>query len=181
MLKYIRALKGYHFGSEEQWGPRDLTPGDRTCQVVFVDACLSGLAVYFPRMHKGYYSNLPASTDSRNIFYWEALAVCSAVHLASKQPQQQGAVKKLGIFCDNTNAIDLFKSYKAKPEFNPILKSSVNVMIAHDMEVRVAYVSGKENIVADALSRDNFALARWVDPDIQIAKFTPPGEAVGKS
>ncbi|OCH92271.1 hypothetical protein OBBRIDRAFT_833607 [Obba rivulosa] len=179
MLQRVRNIKDHRFGFDE-WGPADLPYADNTCQIVFVDACLSGIGIYFPWLHVGYLCDVPASRNERPISYWEAMAVCSAVHLAATLlgKQQRGVRRRLGIFCDNTNAVNLFKSFRAQPEYNAILKSSVDVMIAHDIEVRVAHIPGKENVVADWLSRTNFAVAQCLDPELRAFSFPLPQDAL---
>ncbi|KAJ7772338.1 hypothetical protein B0H16DRAFT_1714534 [Mycena metata] len=44
-------------------------------------------------------------------------------------------------------------SLRAKPAYNEILKSSVDVLIANNFQLRVFLIPGKKNVVADALSR----------------------------
>ncbi|OCH92259.1 hypothetical protein OBBRIDRAFT_824852 [Obba rivulosa] len=183
MLRHLRHLKGHKFGADE-WMPTDLTPDDNTSQVAFVHAAFvhaspPAIGIYFPWMHLGYFCDLPAQFTERDIIFWNALAVCCAVHAAARRRVLQ-RIRRAGVFSDNTRVVEMFRSLRARPEHNPILKSGVDIIIAHDVDVRVGYVPEKENIVADAISRGRMDLARALDPELHIERLDPPRDALAQ-
>jgi hypothetical protein len=122
----------------------------------FCDASLGGLGIYFPAIGLGYQSNLPAVTPPPGvIFYFEALCVCWCIHRVADLVRQNGSVqvRRIAIWTDSENTFHIFNSLCAKPGYNEILKSSVDVLIANKFQLRVLLIQGKKNIVADALSR----------------------------
>ena len=78
------------------------------------------------------------------------------------------------------NVVNMFDSLHTKPPYNLILISAINAHIRSSLDVRVCHVPGDENPIADAISRDNFTLARLLDPYITILSFTPPRDALGE-
>lgn len=136
-----------------------------------------GMGFYFPSMGLGYQSELPAGIrDDLKIFFYEALCVCSALHRAATF-LPKGA--RLTIYTDSSNSVDIFNSLKALPAYNDILKSSVDVLLLHDIELRVLHVPGKLNSVADAISRWKNSVAVALVPGLSIHPFTPPRDALG--
>jgi len=109
------------------------------------------------------------------IFFWEALAVCSAIHLS----RLHGKPKRIVCHTDNSNTFDIFTSLRAKPSHNQILISSVDVVLADGADFRVTWVPGKDNTIADALSRFNNDLALLLSPGLKIMTFQPPQDALG--
>ncbi|KAJ7932286.1 hypothetical protein B0H13DRAFT_1593535, partial [Mycena leptocephala] len=63
------------------------------------------------------------------------------------------SVRKISIWTDNSNTYDIFNTLRAKPLYNEILKSAVDVLISNDFRLRALLLPGKKNVVADALSR----------------------------
>ncbi|KAJ7171596.1 hypothetical protein C8R43DRAFT_1084968 [Mycena crocata] len=110
------------------------------------------------------------------IFFYEALCVCAALHHATTF-LPRGA--RLTIYTDSSNTVDIFHSLKALPAYNDILKSSVDVLLLYDIELRVLHVPGKLNTVADAISRWKNDLAVAPVPGLSIHPFTPPQNALG--
>jgi hypothetical protein len=77
------------------------------------------------------------------------------------------------------NTVNMFNTLHTKPSYNQILISSINARIRSGLEVRAYHISGDINIIADAVSRNNFALAYQYVPDLTILSFTPPRDALG--
>jgi len=143
---------------------------------IYTDASLVGLAYWFPEINFGFQSHLPHHAPSGSIFFFEALAVCSAIHaLADTDP----IPRHVAIFTDNTNTVDIFNSLRASAPYNQLLISSVDVLLKLNVDLHVYHVSGAENNVADALSCfDNDRAIRLV-PDLIIDDFTPPQDSLG--
>ncbi|KAJ7832699.1 hypothetical protein B0H13DRAFT_1654114 [Mycena leptocephala] len=135
------------------------------------------MGFYHPALSLGFQSELPAGISSDlKIFFYEALCVCAAIHQAATF-LPKGA--RLTIYTDSSNSVDIFNSLKALPAYNDILKSSVDVLLRHDIELRVLHVPGKLNTVADAISRWNNTVAVALVPGLSIHPFTPPRDALG--
>ena len=111
-----------------------------------------------------------------NIFYNEALTVLAALEWsASLNP----IPKRVAIYTDSTNSLNIFNSLCASDSYNPILMSAVMIQINYNIDLRVFHIEGKKNDVADALSRRNFESARNLIPDLTIRHFTPPLNMTG--
>ncbi|KAF9031320.1 hypothetical protein BJ165DRAFT_1358366 [Panaeolus papilionaceus] len=151
------------------WDPLD---ADLT---IFTDACLDGMGYYVPEFHLGFVADFVSSTYNL-IFLKEALCVLGAFSWAcsiAKQPL------RIVIFCDNTNVVDIFNSLSASPRFNPILKRVVDLLTEGRHDLKVLYVPGERNMIADALSRSNFYNASRWDPALKIDFFEPPRITLG--
>ncbi|KAJ6628408.1 hypothetical protein B0H10DRAFT_1752314, partial [Mycena sp. CBHHK59/15] len=135
------------------------------------------MGFYIPVMGLGYQSELPSGIhDDLKIFFYEALCVCAALHQTSAF-LPRGA--RLTIYTDSLNSVDIFNSLKALPAYNEILKSSVDVLLRHDLELRVLHVPGKLNTVADAISCWKNTVAESLVPGLSIHPFVPPQDALG--
>ena len=51
--------------------------------------------------------------------------------------------------------------------------SAVSIRIKHNIDLRVFFIEGKQNIIVDALSRHSFDIVRKLVPDASIRRFTP--------
>ena len=52
--------------------------------------------------------------------------------------------------------------------------SATSIRIEHGIDLRVFFIEGKQNVIADALSRRSFDIIRKLVPDASIRRFTPP-------
>ena len=102
--------------------------------------------------------------------------VCSAIHISEHFP----GVTCLLIATDNTNTFDIFASLSTQPVYNPILILAVNVLLHCNVNLRVVYILGPLNHIADALSQYQNDLVRKLVPAIQIENFTPGCAGGGK-
>jgi hypothetical protein len=74
---------------------------------IYTDASLVGLGFWYPEINFGFQSQLPLNAPLGSIFFFEALAVCSAIHsLTDTEP----IPRHVAIFTDNTNTVDIFNS-----------------------------------------------------------------------
>ncbi len=145
---------------------------------ILCDACLNGMGFWLPKIACGFVCPTPELPDvDEIIFFFEALCVCAAIHwvAANLSPAMR---KRVTIFTDNTNTVDIFNSLRASPTYNPILKSAVNVLISHAIDLRVLHIPGSENDVADALSRSQFSRAQSLVPRLLILPFKPPHDVL---
>ena len=158
---------------------------------IYCDACPQGMGFWYPETHKGFYSPTPNDGCERFIFYFEALCVLSALYNANASAPY---ASRILIYTDNQNTVDIFNSLRCTPEYNPILKASIDITLAHEHDLRILHVPGVENGVADALSRCDFSRALDLVPELTIHTFstftwtsgpderrifTPPRETLG--
>jgi hypothetical protein len=59
---------------------------------------------------------------------------------------------------------------KAHGHYNTLLKVAVDIIIQHDIDLRVYHIPGEFNTIADALSRKNFTTT----PMILVSTYAPP-------
>lgn len=138
------------------------------------DACMFGMGFVCLGKMLGFQARISATDVKKHpsIYYWEALALLSAFHwvLHAFTPSPQRIV----IYTDNINAVYLFQSMRASPEFNPIAMTAADLMLRTSCQLRVVYIPGPENVVADALSRFNNSVLYNALPDLTILPFVPP-------
>ena len=79
------------------------------------------------------------------------------------------------------NSVHMFNSCHAKPSYNPLLISSINVCTHSSLDVHVRHVAGENNTIANTISHKNFTLALHLIPNLTILSFTPPWDALGAS
>ncbi|EJD45972.1 hypothetical protein AURDEDRAFT_63761 [Auricularia subglabra TFB-10046 SS5] len=149
---------------------------------IYTDASGVALAFYCPPLEIGFQSDLPERPPlegpESEIFYDEALAVCSAIDWAASLTPRP---KRLAVFSDSDNTVSMYNTLRAKPAYNGIIMHSVNTLLACNMQIRVVHIAGKDNVVADALSRRHNELARAIVPSITITDFTPPRITLGEA
>ncbi len=179
LVGHLRTATGIHFLTAETWTPADLDEHDPQHEFAMVDASALGMGVYFPWRHIGYFCDLPANPPSDAIFFYEALSVCTALHRVPAWREAGRAIFRLAVLSDNSNAVSIFNSLKAEPAYNSILISAVDVILNTGVDLRVDHVPGELNVVADALSRRRFDLARSLDPSLTLLSLIPPQDALG--
>jgi len=169
---HIRNSSGVFLLRAVHWDPDD---ADR---IIYCDACLEGMGFWYPHeaVSNGFYSPVPLNIPEQFIFYYEALCVLSAIHHAATT---SSTPIRIAIYTDNSNTVDIFNSLRALPAYNHILKSAVDVLIRTDHQIRVLYVPGMENDIADALSRQQFSYALETCPALTISIFEPPQLPLG--
>ena len=136
------------------------------------DASKDRLAFWVPQLSSGFVGDTVVNDNtSFNIFLNEATAILAALHWsASFHP----APSRLAVHTDSSNSFDIFNSLRASGPFNTILMSAASIRIDHSIDLRVFFIEGKRNIIADALSCRSLDLVRKLVPDVIIRHFTPP-------
>lgn len=165
-IRHIENSSGVHILKSVSWLPSD---ADLT---IFCDACPDGMGFWYPDLKVGYYAPTPVDVPSEHIFYFESLCVLSALVNAQSQAPPGS---KIVIYTDNSNTVDIFRSLRALPAYNHLLRDAVDIIVQHDYSLRVLHVSGDDNIVADALSRVQFSVALQHEPLLRLYSFNPPG------
>ena len=144
--------------------------------ILFCDACPTGLGFWIPSTAAGFFAESPFEIPPF-IFYLEALCVLNALLHTSLN---NGHQRRVLIYTDNQNSVDIFSSLRCLPQYNGIIKSSVDIRVDSHLDLRVLHVPGESNQVADALSRGEFTRAMDLCPELTISPFVPccPDSAV---
>ena len=181
LSNYVLTAPPVHIFSTTTWDPIEACSAGLHQLEVFTDASSKALAYYFPSLSLAYHVPLPANPPSDTIFWFEALAVSSAIHHAADIWARDFTPKldRLLVSTDNMNTVHMFNSLHTKPSYNPLLVSSINTRIRSSLDVRVYHVPGEDNTVADAISHDKFSQACHLVPNLTILSFTPPRDALG--
>ena len=127
----------------------DFTATSSDLAVIYTDASSVGLGLWFPEDHFACQCKLPHSPPTSTIFYFKALAVCSAIHLLV---DMDDCPSKLLVYTDNMNTVALFNSLWALPAYNGLLMGAMDVLLLFSVDLRVEHIPGVENVVAGALS-----------------------------
>ncbi|KAJ7024257.1 hypothetical protein C8F04DRAFT_969233 [Mycena alexandri] len=179
---HVKNSTGIHLLESLDWEPADADV------VAFCDASLKGLGFYIPAADIAFQSLPPVSGPSDRIFYYEAFCVCWCLHQIAALVRDSGKItlRRVTIWTDSSNTYDIFNTLRAKPLYNEILKSAIDVLIANDFKLRVLLLPGKKNIVADALSRWRNDVALSSHPGLAIYDSCalpniplPPRETLG--
>ncbi|KAG1775723.1 hypothetical protein EV702DRAFT_919184, partial [Suillus placidus] len=133
------------------------------------------LGLWFPDDNFTCQCHLPGDAPCDTIFFWEALAVCSAIHSMVNMTEPPA---KLLIYTDNSSTVAMFDSLRAKPAYNSLLLSAVDILIAHGVDLWVEHIPGQQNVIADALSRFHNELVKDLVPTTQIFDFEPPQDVL---
>jgi len=144
--------------------------------IIYSDASLTGLGFTAPSKLIGFCASVPNDEPVSTIFYFEALAIASAILWASGLTPP---IRRLLIYTDSLNCVDMFNTLKAQEGYNAILLFIVRILISSKMSLRVFHVPGADNSIVDALSRHLPMTAASMLPGLQIHHFQPPRVAMG--
>ena len=170
-VSHVRNSDGVFLFKDVDW---DAEQADLTA---YSDACLSGLGFFFEDLRKGYQCLVPQDPPKDTIFYFEALAVASAVDAATRL---SSVPTRLLVFSDNTNTVNIFHSLRCLPPYNDILKFTVSILIKYGISLRVIHIPGIHNSVADSLSCFYNDKGIAMCPHLSISDFQPPRLAMGQ-
>ncbi|TFY52988.1 hypothetical protein EVJ58_g9702 [Rhodofomes roseus] len=181
LASHVENAQGVCFLDAEPWGLDELDWADPLCEIAYTDASAQGIGLWFPWLKQAYFCDLPGDPPADTIFFFEALAVCCAMHCIVQWRRDTGCLqlRRFGVYSDNSNSVNIFDSLRAKPAYNSILRSAVDLCISESFQFRVQHIPGKDNVIADALSRRQFDLVQELVPDVNITTFQPPRDALG--
>lgn len=162
--KHIKNSSGVLLLRELDWalGDADFT--------VFCDASIVGLAFWIENSNEGFFSPVPKDIPKEKNFFREALAVVSAI--TELVPKLSG--QRIVIYSDNENTVAIFSSLGCLPEYNNLLKHSVDLFLESNVQFKVIHIPGELNQIADAISRNQFPIAESLSPGLSISFFAPP-------
>jgi len=142
-LQILNKLAPVYLLKSTIWGP------EQASVIVLCDACPTGLGFWFPATSVGFYSTAPAGVHPSLIFFLEALSVLSGLQQVCSELRGHQCIL---LYTDNLNTVDIFSSLRCLPDYNEILKKSIDLRLDSHADVRVLHVPGEQNQVADALS-----------------------------
>jgi hypothetical protein len=175
VTRRIISSSGVHFLKSVEWDPRS---AESHALSAFTDASGIGLGFFIPCLKLAFQCRLPSVSASEHIFFFEALAVCSVFHYFAKIIPSRNC-RRLVVYSDSTNTVDIFNSLHASAPHNLILMSAMNVVLDHEIDYGVIHVRGVDNPIADAVSRFKNDLAVSLCPGLVIRSFEPPQDALG--
>lgn len=167
---HMERLSGTHLLKSKYWDEVDADV------VMESDACLTGMAFWFPRSRRAFFCPAPADAPKDLIFYLEALAVTSAFSCATAEAT---CPQKMIIYTDNMNTVNIFNMLHALPLYNPMLRHVVDIIINDKHKLSVRHIPGELNEVADLISCEKFDDARRLFPSLYIKSFQPPQSLLG--
>jgi len=97
--------------------------------VFLCDACPTGMGYWSPRTCEGFVCTVSPSTH-HGIFF-EALTVLSALSHVCESPSPQP--HRLAILTNSLNTFDMFNTLHALPDYNPILITAVDLLLASNI------------------------------------------------
>jgi hypothetical protein len=167
-INHINNLSGTRVLQSLDWDPKDAD------LVAYCDASLEGLGFWYPALNVAFWSTIPENPPKDTIFYFEAISVLSAI---LRSTSFGFPIRKLTIYTDNLNTVQIFNSLSALPAYNEILKAAVDHLLLdvdNPIQLRVIHVPGHLNTIADALSRGELYTVVDSVPDVAIDTFSPP-------
>ena len=102
LVDHIERANGLHF-----FKSIDFDPSSEDVVVAYTDASSEGLGLWFPAENFAAQCPLPWVRPCDTIFFFEALAVCSAIHVLGNMPKPPHAML---IYTDNANTMAMFDS-----------------------------------------------------------------------
>jgi hypothetical protein len=132
------------------------------------------MGFWYPDLAVGYYSPVPEGIPKDLIFYFDGFCVLSTL---IRPPENSSAQIRIAIFTDNANTVDIFNCMRGLPAYNYILRSSVDIRMKTHHQLRVFHVPGRENGVANAISRHEFV--RALRAGLKNKFFEPPQLPLG--
>lgn len=170
---HLETSEGVFFLQSESWSYPDLP--DSVLEV-YCDASPMAMGFWFPSLRLGFQASIPVATET--IFHYEALCVTAAIleAVASRLPP---TTRKLAVFTDNLNTVQLFNSLAALPSMNWMLMRVVDTILPISLDLRVFHIPGCSNVVADRLSRLSNVEALSLVPGLSIHTFSPPRPSLG--
>ncbi|HEV7738174.1 MAG TPA: hypothetical protein VGO47_12490, partial [Chlamydiales bacterium] len=172
IAKNINLGTGIHLLEAIAWGPTD---ADLT---IYTDASPLGYGFWTPKYNSGFHAPLPEHPSQTPIFFFEAYAVCAALWWAITTTSTT-YTKRIAIFTDNTNTVQIFNTLKAHGIYNKLLLFTSDLLIESHADLRVYHIPGVTNKIADMLSRHYITALQQLYPTLVISQFTLPATVQG--
>ena len=168
---WVEELNGVHILGEETWSAEDAD------LEIWCDASNYGIGFASIAPNVAYFFQREDDTREAqsHIYFFEELCVLSAIQWAAQLPQRP---QRLAIHTDSANTHAAFNSLRTYGRYNLLLMQAIDTLLSARIQLRVFHIRGENNVVADALSRGQFQLARQLQPGVSIRLFVPPRDAL---
>ena len=120
-IDHVKISNGIHMLKSVEWSPYDRMA---STLIGYLDASGVGMGIWFLGEYAGFQCPLPAEGPKNLIFFYEALAICSAFYLGTKYGCDQ-----IAVYSDSTNTVDMYSSLRVKRVYNSILLCAVDFTI----------------------------------------------------
>ncbi|KAF5366419.1 hypothetical protein D9758_009736 [Tetrapyrgos nigripes] len=162
MAEHLEASDGVLLLNSLEWSVLEVD------LVVYTDASATGMGIWCPSFLRALYSPIVTPQPSC-IFFFKAWAVVSALSFASSLNQFHHII----IFTDNSNTVNMFNTLHAKPDYNPLLITAMNILLDHNIQLCVLHIPGADNTIADTISHSKFDIVYSRFPTAALSTFTP--------
>lgn len=150
-------------------------PDTDTDMAAWTDA--SGVGLSFVYAGNGFTyctKTAPASAPTIDIFWREMLAILSLVHHVGSFTKPP---RRLLVHSDSLDSVAAFNSLSVEKELhNVVLLGVAEVILRTGIDLRVRHIPGKDNIMADLLSRNLLQDFGRQFPSYRVRTFEPPRE-----
>ena len=156
----------------EAWGAADADLN------IWCDASDIGLGFYCPADSIAYvyeHDDDPSVTQTL-ITFFESLCILSAIQWATTW---HPVPNRLAIHTNSLNSVQYYNTFRAQDKYGVLIKAAAETLLLSGIDLRVFHISGKNNVVADLLSRRLYAKARSTSPSLKIHYFQPPQDVMG--
>jgi len=144
--------------------------------IIYSDASLTGLGFTAPSKLIGFCASVPNDEPVSTIFYFEALAIASAILWASGITPP---ICHLLLYTDSLNCMEIFNSLHMLTGYNNILLLTVHILISMNISLWVFHIPGLDNMVANTLSHHFPNTTSALSPGLHINLFNPPHYVLG--
>ena len=121
-----------------------------------LDACLTGMGGIFE--NQCYALPIPKDFHNYSIVHLEMLNIVVAIKVWANQWRD----KKLRIKCDNMAVVEVLTSGRTKDNILATCARNVWLLCAiFNISIHIEHIPGKQNVVADLLSRYQFDIKSW--------------------
>jgi len=163
LASHIENSDGIHLINSVQWS-------DAKCDFMcYTDACPFSLGFWSPDTCEAFYCDY--RSPDHLIYFAEGYAIVSTLHYAL---QHTPTPKRVVVFMDNSNTVDIFHSLHAQPSYNLLLITAVDLLLLHSTQLCVLHIPGERNVIADVLSCLKGEVVHRLAPHLSISTFIPP-------
>jgi hypothetical protein len=141
---------------------------------IWCDASFAGLGQWAPCIGRISYTIFNKHKQAHGIYYLETLSVVCAIQLAVDRKWS-----RVVIHTDSLNTVDLFSSHSPTELLRPLFSYAVLILIRSGLELKVLHVAGRDNVVADAASRQLWEVVAQYAPTAHKIQVYPPTELLG--